>query len=566
MGFSHWPIRFKILALSALMLVSGLGGIAAVSFNAQRSQESLDRLQADAAQGLLALSGASRAAVGAQAIIYKALTSTLTGENLQVANGVAGASRAFNQEMETAGAALPDQAGDIARLTAAFTTTVEKTCAEAITLTATSFSAEDNARATAIMHETCDPSLRKVTEQISSFVAKSRDALAARVHELETAATQRMLVFLAAFGAVMLLAFALSALVATFAIARPVRRATALLQDLAENRLDTQVLGTERRDEIGAMARSAQQLQTALAGGEALRREAALQDQRNAARMREEREAIAREFEARMGALAGAFASSSSEVSDAARSLAASAEETSRQAQIVSGAATQASANVQTVASSAEEMSASVQEIGAQVNHAAEIAQVAQGATEQTHGEIRELSRAAGQIGEVVDLITTIAGQTNLLALNATIEAARAGEMGKGFAVVASEVKELASQTAKATDVIGTKVREIQGATERTVGSIEKIVSIIGQIRSATVTIATAIEEQSAATREIAFSTQHAAEGTQGVNDNIRGVGRAAEMTGTASTQMMALSSSLSDQASQLQDEVVHFVENLRQR
>lgn len=566
MGFSHWPIRFKILALSALMLLSGLGGIAAVSFNAQRTQENLDRLQSDAAQGLMAVAAASRAAVSTQAIIYKALTSTLTGENLLVANGVAGASKTFTSEMEAARVALPDQAADIAALTKAFTTTIETTCAEAINLTATSFSAEDNARATAIMHETCDPSLRKVTEQMSTFVGKVRDGLQVRVRALELEAGQGTLIFLAVFGGLMLVAFALSALVATFAIARPVRRTTALIQDLAENRLDTQVTGTERRDEIGAMARSAAQLQTALAEAEALRRESALQEQRNAERLRAEREAIAREFEARMGALAGAFASSSSEVSDAARSLAASAEETSRQAQIVSGAATQASENVQTVASSAEEMSASVQEIGAQVNHAAEIAQTAQSATEQTHGEIRELSRAAAQIGEVVDLITTIAGQTNLLALNATIEAARAGEMGKGFAVVASEVKELASQTAKATDVIGTKVREIQGATERTVGSIEKIVSIIGQIRTATVTIATAIEEQSAATREIAFSTQHAAEGTQGVNDNIRGVGRAAEMTGTASTQMMTLSSSLSDQAGQLQEEVQHFVQNLRGR
>ncbi|WP_127089353.1 methyl-accepting chemotaxis protein [Aquabacter cavernae] len=564
MGFNHWPIRFKILALSALMLAAGLCGIAAVSLNARGTQDGLVALHDRASRGLLSLAAANRAAVLTQTVIYRGLNGILTGENLQVAGAVAGATKNFKRHMASANASMPDYGAEIDPLVSTFDTTIEKTCAEAITLTANSFSEEDNARATAIMHATCDPALKQVTERISAFVTKVQAAQDAHAAALKERADRTMMLTLSGFGAVMLLAFGLSALVATYGIARPIRRTTALLNDLAEQRLDTLVTGTKRRDELGAMARSAELLRNALAEAETVRREAALQEQRNAERLRDDREAIALDFEARMGALAGAFATSSHEVSDAARSLAASAEATSRQAQAVSGAATQASENVQTVASSAEEMSASVQEIGSQVGHAARIAEDAHQASEQTHGEIRDLSRAAGQIGEVVQLIATIAGQTNLLALNATIEAARAGEMGKGFAVVASEVKALAAQTARATDVIGTKVKEIQGATRRTVTSIEKIVGIIGEIRGATTAIAAAIEEQSAATREIALSTQHAAHGTEGVNDNIHGVGRAAEMTGAASTQMLALSSSLSSQATQLQREVRHFVANLR--
>ncbi|OYW39643.1 MAG: hypothetical protein B7Z45_04515 [Azorhizobium sp. 12-66-6] len=302
----------------------------------------------------------------------------------------------------------------------------------------------------------------------------------------------------------------------------------------------------------------------AVAEGERLREEAKLQELRSAERLKTERDQIADSFERSMGALADAFAHSSSEVSSAARNLSATAEETSRQARAAGGAAGQASNNVQTVAASTEEMTASIREIAQQVTHAAKIAVTASEETQRTQNEIIDLSQAAAKIGEVVDLITNIASQTNLLALNATIEAARAGEMGKGFAVVAQEVKQLAAQTAKATDEIASKVSEIQGATQRTVGSIDKIVGTISDIRQATSTIASAIEEQGAATQEIATNTQHAAHGTGTVNDNIVGVGRAAEMTGAASTQLMTLSEALSGQASDLQTQVQTFVATLR--
>jgi methyl-accepting chemotaxis protein len=321
---------------------------------------------------------------------------------------------------------------------------------------------------------------------------------------------------------------------------------------------------TKRRNEIGDMARALEIFRDGLAETERLREQATANEAQAAEAMQRARNQIADQFQAKMGALANSFAKSSAEVSDAAKNLSATAEETSRQAQAVAGAAEEASANVQTVAASTEEMSASTREIAGQVSKSSAIANSAASEAARTESDVRALSDAAAKIGEVVELINNIASQTNLLALNATIEAARAGEAGRGFAVVASEVKQLAAQTARATDEIGAKINEIQSATTRTVGSIDKIVGTVSQIQEISATIASAVEEQGAATGEIAANTQRAARGTEDVTQNINGVGRAAEMTGAASTQLMDLSGNLKGQASDLQREVVEFVAQLR--
>ena len=170
----------------------------------------------------------------------------------------------------------------------------------------------------------------------------------------------------------------------------------------------------------------------------------------------------------------------------------------------------------------------------------------------------------ADKIGDVVQLINTIAGQTNLLALNATIESARAGEAGKGFAVVASEVKQLASQTARATDEISAKISEIQQSTQGTVTSMAEIMRVIANMKQISSSIAGAVEEQGAATGEIAQNCQRAANGTQQVTQNITGVGQAAQLTGSASTELLALSEGLSGQASDLKQVVERFMQDLQ--
>ncbi len=349
-----------------------------------------------------------------------------------------------------------------------------------------------------------------------------------------------------------------------FGLSAPLRGLTLAMQAVAAGRLDTEIPSVERGNEIGDMARTLVVFRDGLAETERLRAAQAEKDQALGIRMTAERREIADRFMATMGALAQTFVKSSADVADAAETLTVTAEETSTRATAVAQAAAEASANVQTVAASTEELEASVQEITGQVGHSTEVAQAAADEATKTEANIRMLSQAAEKIGDVVNLIKDIAGQTNLLALNATIEAARAGEAGKGFAVVASEVKQLAAQTAKATDEIAAKIGEIQSATAETVGSISRIVGTIGSIREVTSSIAGAVEQQGAATREISGNTHHAARGAAQVTENITGVGRSAEMTGTAASRLMGLSSSLSAQADDLTRQVESFVTTLR--
>ncbi|WP_449383411.1 methyl-accepting chemotaxis protein [Bradyrhizobium sp. UFLA05-112] len=350
----------------------------------------------------------------------------------------------------------------------------------------------------------------------------------------------------------------------TRGITVPIRRLSDTMSALADGNTSVEVGGTDRADEIGAMARTVEVFRASLSDAERMRAERADQDRVAGERIRVERNNLADKFQASMVALADSFVKSSGDVADAARNLSTTAEEATRKSHVVAGAAGEASDSVTTVATGTEELNASIREIGAQVTKSAEIAADAASEAVRTETNVRALTEAAEKIGEVLNLIRDIASQTNLLALNATIEAARAGEAGRGFAVVASEVKQLAAQTAKATDVIGEKITEIQSATGDTVSSIGRIVTTIATIREVTSSIAGAVEEQGAATNEIAHSTQRAAHGAQAVTGNIAAVGEAAAMTGAAASQLMSHSQQLREQSGELQREVVAFIAGLR--
>jgi len=230
----------------------------------------------------------------------------------------------------------------------------------------------------------------------------------------------------------------------------------------------------------------------------------------------------------------------------------------------MSSASGEASANVHSVAAASEQLASSVDEISRQVGASARIAGEAVEQAKKTDARISQLSQAAARIGDVVDLIQTIAGQTNLLALNATIEAARAGAAGKGFAVVASEVKTLAEQTAKATGEISQQIADIQSATEDSVTAIKEIGATIGRISEISSAIASAVEEQGAATQEISRNVQRAAEGTSRVADNISAVQRGAYEAGDASSQVHSAAQSLSNESNRLKREVAKFVTSVR--
>ena len=367
---------------------------------------------------------------------------------------------------------------------------------------------------------------------------------------------------IAAAVVVVLALSGLSLFVAMRVVAAPLGSIITAMQAVSGGKLDLAVPHLASSNEIGDLARALEHFRTGLLEAERQREALRRQEATEAERLRRRNE-LSERFVARMQSLATAFAGSSREVAEAAGNLSATAEETARQTQAVAAAAEQAASNVQTVASSSEEMAASVQEINGQIAGSARVADTAFSEAETSSGRIGVLADAAAAIGDVINLIKGIADQTNLLALNATIEAARAGDAGKGFAVVAAEVKQLASQTAKATDEIAAKVGEIQTATSDSVQSITEIVRVIASIKDNTTAIAGAVEEQGAATAEIARNCQQAAVGTSQVTQNIAGVGQAAEMTGAASTQMMSLSTNLSVQAEDLQKVVEGFLADL---
>ena len=275
---------------------------------------------------------------------------------------------------------------------------------------------------------------------------------------------------------------------------------------------------------------------------------------------------LAEEFENSVATVVSSVSRSATEMKGIASSMTAAADNSSQQASIVASAAIEASTNVQTVASASQQLSASINEISEQVNRSTQVAQNAVQQAGSTNGVVTGLASTAQKIGEIVDMINDIAEQTNLLALNATIESARAGEAGKGFAVVAGEVKNLAQQTAKATDEISTQIKNVQSATAQSVEEIKQISTIISSMEEIATTIASAVEEQGAATTEISRNIQEAADGTSKVTENIAGVSQSAEATGKAAGMVLHSADGLTNQAEDLGQQVANFLTGMRKQ
>ena len=385
-----------------------------------------------------------------------------------------------------------------------------------------------------------------------------RDADAAMANTASATQTAYVAVSLALAAALAAAAFGL------LRISRPIQAMTEAMSSLAGGDAETEIPSLRRRDEIGAMASAVQVFKDSLIRSRQLEAETAqarlaAEEQRHAGMIQ-----MADGFEAAVGGIIGLVSASATELQATAQTMTATATQTASQSTTVAAAAEEAASNVSTVAAAAEELGSSVAEIGRQVDSSATLAQRAVSEADQTGALVQELSGAVARIGDVVGLISTIAGQTNLLALNATIEAARAGEAGRGFAVVASEVKELATQTAKATDEISGQIARIQASTGQAVTAIDSITGRIREISGVATSIAAAVEEQGAATQEIVRNVSQAASGTGAVTSNIAGVAGAAEETGAAASQVLGAASELSRQSEHLAAEVARFLDTVR--
>jgi methyl-accepting chemotaxis protein len=403
--------------------------------------------------------------------------------------------------------------------------------------------------------------LDSLVDKVVDFAKhRAEEENAALLQELSSAERNALIIGIAA-------AFVLigACVFSVFTIGQPMRALSVSMEELAGGNFGVVLPGLGRKDEVGDVAGAVEKFK--LVAEQKARDEAEAkikQDQIAAQKRKAEMVKLADNFESAVGEIIETVSSASTELEASASTLTATAERSKHVTTTVAAASEEASASVNSVASATEELSSSVNEISRQVQASARMANEAVDQARKTNDRVGELSKAAARIGDVVELINTIAGQTNLLALNATIEAARAGEAGRGFAVVASEVKALAEQTAKATGEIGQQIAGIQSATQESVGAIKEISGTIEKLSEISSTIAAAVEEQGAATQEISRNVQQAALGTQQVSSNITDVQRGASETGSASSQVLSAAQSLSRDSNRLKLEVGNFLNTVR--
>ncbi|GAA0786550.1 hypothetical protein GCM10009077_41070 [Roseibium denhamense] len=494
------------------------------------------------------------ATVSQQAIILANATAAIKTDSLAAVSGQADISMPeVHSQLETLTSVADTLAGFSGVLPAA---------ADSISAMPAAITQFDTAFEQIIAMQSEMETLERRLDDLSRGVSAQISEIASNQLRLAREAGQAALILIAGIIALSILAVAALAFVLNLAITRPIKTLTGVMGELADGNNQVDIPGADRGDEIGEMSRTVMVFRTNSQERARLRAEREQEDAAN--RTRQERtDHLIRDFRDAARNMLASVGQTAEDLDGTAKSLTEIAGNSSAQASDTKNASTVASENVSMVASAAEELAASISEISNQVERTAEVVGRATEGTRMTNEKVAGLAESAGKIGEVVTLIQAIAEQTNLLALNATIEAARAGEAGKGFAVVAAEVKELATQTSKATEEISAQISAIQSATQDSVSAIEDITRTMDEVNSYTNAIASAVAQQGSATTEISQNVQQAAEGTGIVTRNMSGLSSAVDQTASSADDVVRAAGELSTRTDQLRTEVDRFLDSV---
>jgi methyl-accepting chemotaxis protein len=561
--------RFRILPkiLAIILLLAGaLALTASIAISALRVQNENAEVMTSAGKRALLATRANNNIISISRAEYRSALDPRDENRVAARKVIDDQLKEFKERLETMAKTADTQALALLPAVREAFSTYE----QALTQTLTAVDAASSSKVTETAEKLRDDLVksRTASEVLQLKVRAVADRLSKRVEEYEEAtareySSRSTLLIGISLGCIivgMILGFAIG----QYGIARPLRAMVDLLQALAGGKYEIAVHSTDRKDEVGDVARAALVFKENGLAKIRMETEQKEAETRVASQRKADMHRMADDFESAVGEIIEVVSSASNELEASANTLTSTAERSQRLSTAVAAASEEASTNVQSVASATEEMASSITEISRQVQESARMAGEAVGQARTTTDRVGELSKAATRIGDVVELINTIAGQTNLLALNATIEAARAGEAGRGFAVVASEVKALAEQTAKATGEIGQQINGIQAATNDSVNAIKEISVTIERLSEISSTIAAAVEEQGAATQEISRNVQQAAAGTEQVSSNITDVERGANETGSASSQVLSAAKSLSGDSNRLKLEVGKFLGTIR--